>query len=76
MTETNAKTATADSSTALGMGRDSKTAYNSIVSPMRGRLVVARGAILHRATVPTRDCPVERLTIAYKLRLRGDLSGV
>jgi hypothetical protein len=47
-----------------------------VVSPMRGRLVVARGAILHRATVPTRDCPVERLTIAYKLRLRGDLSGV
>jgi hypothetical protein len=47
-----------------------------VVSPFPGRMVVARGAILHRATVPTRDCPVERLTIAYKLRLRGDLSGV
>jgi len=47
-----------------------------VVSPLPGRLVVARGAILHRATVPTRDCPVERLTIAYKLRLRGDLSSL
>lgn len=46
-----------------------------VISPRPGRLVVARGAILHRGNVPARDCPEERLTIAYKLRLRGDLSG-
>jgi hypothetical protein len=37
------------------------------VSPRPGRLVVSRGAILHRATVPTQDCHEARLTIAYKL---------
>jgi SM-20-related protein len=47
-----------------------------VVSPRPGRMVVSRGAILHRGTVPTRDCKQARLTIAYKLRLRGDLSGV
>lgn len=47
-----------------------------VVSPRPGRLVVSRGAILHRGTVPTRDCPQGRLTIAYKLRLRGDLAGI
>ena len=46
-----------------------------VISPKPGRLVVARGAILHRGNVPTRDCPEARLTIAYKLRQRGDLSG-
>ncbi|HWC63101.1 MAG TPA: 2OG-Fe(II) oxygenase [Rhizomicrobium sp.] len=38
-----------------------------VVSPRPGRLVVARGDILHRASVPARDCPEERLTIALKL---------
>lgn len=37
------------------------------VSPRPGRVVVSRGAILHRATVPTRSCYEERFTIAYKL---------
>ena len=37
------------------------------VSPRPGRLVISRGAILHRATVPTQDCYEPRLTIAYKL---------
>jgi len=37
------------------------------VSPRPGRLVVGRGAILHRGTVPTQDCYEARLTIAYKL---------
>jgi SM-20-related protein len=41
------------------------------VSPKPGRLVVARGAILHRGTVPTRACHEERYTIAYKM-LSGD----
>jgi hypothetical protein len=47
-----------------------------VVSPRPGRMVVARGAILHRGTVPTRDCSHARLTIACKLRLRGDLAGL
>ena len=47
-----------------------------VVSPRPGRMVIARGAILHRGTVPTRDCQEARLTIAYKLRLRGDLAGL
>jgi SM-20-related protein len=47
-----------------------------VVSPRPGRLVVSRGAILHRGTVPTRDCREQRLTIALKLRSRGDLSGM
>jgi Rps23 Pro-64 3,4-dihydroxylase Tpa1-like proline 4-hydroxylase len=42
-----------------------------VVSPRPGRVVVARGAILHRGTVPTRACSEERLTLAYKL-LSGD----
>jgi 2OG-Fe(II) oxygenase superfamily len=37
------------------------------VSPRPGRLVISRGAILHRGTVPTQDCNEARLTIAYKL---------
>jgi hypothetical protein len=37
------------------------------VSPRPGRLVVSRGAILHRATVPAQECHEPRLTIAYKL---------
>ncbi len=41
------------------------------VSPKPGRLVVARGAILHRANVPTRSCYEERLTMAYKLTSSG-----
>jgi SM-20-related protein len=47
-----------------------------VVSPHAGRLVVARGNILHRGTVPTRDCPQPRFTIAYKLRLRNNLGGL
>jgi len=38
-----------------------------VVSPKPGRLVVSRGAILHRGTVPTRTCYEQRLTLAYKL---------
>lgn len=41
------------------------------VSPKAGRVVVGRGAILHRANVPTRSCYEERLTIAYKLSSDG-----
>lgn len=46
-----------------------KDDYDAIlaVSPRPGRLVVSRGAILHRGTVPTVDCHEQRLTIAYKL---------
>jgi SM-20-related protein len=47
-----------------------------VVSPRPGRMVVARGPILHRGTVPTRGCPEQRLTIAYKLRQRGDLGSL
>jgi SM-20-related protein len=43
----------------------------AVISPRPGRMVVARGAILHRGTVPTRACHEERFTIAYKL-LSGD----
>jgi Rps23 Pro-64 3,4-dihydroxylase Tpa1-like proline 4-hydroxylase len=39
----------------------------AVVSPRPGRLVIARGAILHRGGVPTRSCYQERRTIAYKL---------
>ncbi len=38
-----------------------------VISPRPGRILVARGAILHRANVPTRDCQETRLTIALKL---------
>ncbi len=41
------------------------------VAPKPGRMVISRGAILHRGTVPTRACHEERYTIAYKL-LSGD----
>ena len=41
------------------------------VSPRPGRVVVGRGAILHRANVPTRSCYEERLTVAYKLTSDG-----
>jgi hypothetical protein len=37
------------------------------VSPRPGRVVVSRGAILHRATGPTRSCYEERFTIVYQL---------
>ena len=42
-----------------------------VVTPRPGRMVISRGAILHRGTVPTRACHEERYTIAYKL-LSGD----
>jgi SM-20-related protein len=38
-----------------------------VVAPKAGRMVISRGAILHRGTVPTRACHEERYTIAYKL---------
>jgi Rps23 Pro-64 3,4-dihydroxylase Tpa1-like proline 4-hydroxylase len=41
------------------------------ISPRRGRLVIARGAILHRGTVPARGCYEERYTLAYKLNSLG-----
>jgi hypothetical protein len=42
-----------------------------VVSPLPGRLLVSRGAILHRGSVPTRDCQEARLTIALKLAATG-----
>jgi Rps23 Pro-64 3,4-dihydroxylase Tpa1-like proline 4-hydroxylase len=42
-----------------------------VVTPRAGRMVISRGAILHRGTVPTRACHEERYTIAYKM-LSGD----
>jgi SM-20-related protein len=41
------------------------------ISPRPGRLVIARGAVLHRGTVPTRICYEERFTLAYKLNSTG-----
>ena len=41
------------------------------ISPRRGRLVVARGAVLHRGSVPARNCYEERYTLAYKLNSLG-----
>ncbi len=38
-----------------------------VILPRPGRLVVARGAVLHRGCVPTRNCHEERYTLAYKL---------
>ena len=38
-----------------------------VVSPRPGRLLVSRGAILHRSSVPTRDCQEARLIVALKL---------
>jgi hypothetical protein len=37
------------------------------ISPRPGRLVIARGAVLHRGNVPSRSCYEERYTLAYKL---------
>src|SRR4051812_21735316 len=37
------------------------------ITPRAGRLVIARGALLHRGNVPTRSCYEERYTLAYKL---------
>jgi len=42
-----------------------------VVTPKAGRMIISRGAILHRGTVPTRACHEERYTVAYKL-LSGD----
>lgn len=42
-----------------------------VVSPKPGRVVVARGAILHRGGVPARICHEERYTLAYKLNYAG-----
>jgi SM-20-related protein len=41
------------------------------ITPRPGRLVVARGAMLHRGSVPTRICHEERYTLAYKLNFLG-----
>jgi len=41
------------------------------ISPRPGRLVIARGALLHRGNVPTRSCYQERYTLAYKLNSVG-----
>jgi hypothetical protein len=41
------------------------------VTPRPGRLVIARGAVLHRGNVPTRNCYEERYTLAYKLNSLG-----
>jgi len=42
-----------------------------VILPRPGRLVVARGAVLHRGGVPTRTCHEERYTLAYKLNSIG-----
>jgi SM-20-related protein len=42
-----------------------------VVTPRPGRLVIARGAVLHRGTVPTRVCYEQRYTLAYKLNSSG-----
>jgi SM-20-related protein len=42
-----------------------------VVMPNPGRLVIARGAMLHRGNVPTRICYEERYTLAYKLNSLG-----
>lgn len=44
------------------------------ISLRRGRLVVARGAILDRGSVPARGCYEERYTLAYKLNSLGSSS--
>lgn len=44
------------------------------ISPRRGRLVIARGAVLHRGNVPARSCYEERYTLAYKLNSSGAVS--
>lgn len=45
-----------------------------VVMPRPGRLVIARGAVLHRGTVPTRICYEERYTLAYKMNSSGAAS--
>ena len=42
-----------------------------VISPRPGRLVIARGGILHRGNVPTRSCYEERYSLAYKLNSVG-----
>jgi hypothetical protein len=42
-----------------------------VVAPRPGRLVIARGAMLHRGNVPTRVCYEQRYTLAYKLNSLG-----
>jgi SM-20-related protein len=44
------------------------------ITPRPGRLVIARGAVLHRGSVPARNCYEERYTLAYKLNSLGALS--
>ena len=44
------------------------------ISPRPGRLVIARGAILHRGNVPARNCYEERYTLAYKLNSVGPIA--
>jgi Rps23 Pro-64 3,4-dihydroxylase Tpa1-like proline 4-hydroxylase len=41
------------------------------ITPRPGRLVIARGALLHRGNVPTRGCYEQRYTLAYKLNSVG-----
>ena len=41
------------------------------ITPRPGRLVIARGALLHRGNTPTRSCYEERYTLAYKLKFVG-----
>jgi SM-20-related protein len=41
------------------------------ITPRPGRLVIARGAVLHRGSVPARNCYEERYTLAYKLNSLG-----
>jgi len=41
------------------------------ITPRPGRLVIARGALLHRGNVPVRGCYEERYTLAYKLNSAG-----
>lgn len=41
------------------------------ITPRPGRLVIARGALLHRGNVPVRGCYEERYTLAYKLNSVG-----
>lgn len=41
------------------------------ITPRPGRLVIARGALLHRGNVPSRSCYEERYTLAYKLNSLG-----
>jgi hypothetical protein len=45
-----------------------------VIAPRPGRLVIARGAVLHRGNVPTRSCYEERYTLAYKLNSVGPSS--